>query len=191
MRHHNAFTLVELIVVIAIIIVLAGLVLATSGYITNKAKRSRAEAEIAAMSAALESYKADNGIYPCTAVSDSLDARSSSDPANYQAACANLYAQLIGDSDYDGVPDSGTRPYMAFKPSMKSVPNRLQPPSATNKAFVQDPFGNSYGYSTAYAKDIEVDPNAPSPRGYNPTYDLWSIANAKPRNDSNQWIRNW
>jgi restriction endonuclease Mrr len=50
-------------VVISIILVLAGLVLATSSYVHNKGARSRAEAEIAAFSAALENYKADNGIY--------------------------------------------------------------------------------------------------------------------------------
>ena len=59
-----AFTLIELLVVMAIIIVLAGLVLSTVGYVQKKGARSRAETEIAAMSAACESYKADNGIYP-------------------------------------------------------------------------------------------------------------------------------
>ena len=49
---------------IAIILVLAGLILATSGYVQKKGARSRAEAEIAAISAALENYKADNGTYP-------------------------------------------------------------------------------------------------------------------------------
>ena len=60
----NAFTILELLIVISIIIVLAGLILATSGYVQKKGARSRAEAEIAALSAALENYKADNGIYP-------------------------------------------------------------------------------------------------------------------------------
>src|SRR4051794_22940225 len=60
----RAFTLIELIVVIAIIIVLAGLILSTMGYVQKKGARARAETEIAAMSAACESYKADNGIYP-------------------------------------------------------------------------------------------------------------------------------
>src|SRR4030088_717522 len=63
-RAECAFTILELLVVITIIIVLAGLILATTGYVQKKGARSRAEAEIAAMSAALESYKADNGIYP-------------------------------------------------------------------------------------------------------------------------------
>ncbi len=58
------FTLIELLVVITIIAILAALVLSTAGGIQDKAARSRAQSEIAALSAALESYKADNGDYP-------------------------------------------------------------------------------------------------------------------------------
>ncbi len=60
----TAFTIIELLVVITIIIILAGLILSTVGYVQKKGARSRAETEIAAISAACESYKADNGIYP-------------------------------------------------------------------------------------------------------------------------------
>src|SRR2546428_573293 len=64
-RHSSfAFTIIELLVVITIIIVLAGLIIATTGYVQKKGARSRAETEIAAISAACESYKADNGVYP-------------------------------------------------------------------------------------------------------------------------------
>src|SRR5216110_1538811 len=73
----RAFSLIELIVVIAIIVILAGLVLSTVGYVQKKGARSRAETEIAAMSAALESYKADNGIYPRNSDTDSLNAQTS------------------------------------------------------------------------------------------------------------------
>jgi general secretion pathway protein G len=67
--HHKktssgGFTLIELLIVITIIAILASLVLAVAGSIQNKGARSRTEAEIAALSAALESYKADNGDYP-------------------------------------------------------------------------------------------------------------------------------
>ena len=61
---YNAFTLIELILVVGIIIVLAGLVLSTVGYARKKGARARAETEIAAISAAIENYKADNGVYP-------------------------------------------------------------------------------------------------------------------------------
>jgi general secretion pathway protein G len=64
LKTSSGFTLIELLVVIAIIAILAGLILSTAGGIQKKAARSRAESEIAALSAALESYKADNGDYP-------------------------------------------------------------------------------------------------------------------------------
>jgi general secretion pathway protein G len=61
---HEGFSLIELLIVISIIAILAGLVLSTAGYVQKKGARSRAEAEITAMGAALENYKADNGDYP-------------------------------------------------------------------------------------------------------------------------------
>ena len=71
----SAFTLIELLVVITIIAILASLVLSTAGYIQKKGAMARAEAEIAAMSASLESYKADNGDYP-TATNSGTDTNS-------------------------------------------------------------------------------------------------------------------
>lgn len=60
----TAFTLIELLVVMAIIAILAALVLSSAGYIQKKGATSRATTEIAALSAALESYKSDMGDYP-------------------------------------------------------------------------------------------------------------------------------
>lgn len=68
--NHGAFTLIELLVVITVIAILSGLVLNTAGYIQKKSARSRAEAEVAALSAAIESYKLDNGDYPSGTNSD-------------------------------------------------------------------------------------------------------------------------
>src|SRR5438445_3784131 len=72
-RGEGAVTIIELLVVIIIILILAGLILSISSYVQNKGARARAETEIAAMSAALESYKADNGIYPQSSDTNSLD----------------------------------------------------------------------------------------------------------------------
>lgn len=70
-RDGAAFTLVELMVVMGVICILAGLVLSAAGYLQKKGARSRTEAEIAALSAALENYKADNGDYPLNTYSSS------------------------------------------------------------------------------------------------------------------------
>jgi type II secretory pathway pseudopilin PulG len=179
-RARGAFTIVELLVVITIIIILAGLILSTVGYVQNKGARSRAETEIAAMSAALESYKADNGIYPKNTDTDNLDPIADLDPSQaapnkYTKASLYLYEQLSGDSDGDRVGD--TKSYFAFKPAMLLPP----PPSSDPIIGIRDPFGNSYGYSTMKASDSTKS-------GYNPTFDLWSTANSA---DPNQWIKNW
>src|SRR6476620_7591930 len=137
----NAFTLIELIVVVGIIIVLAGLVLSTVGYARKKGARARAETEIAAMSAALENYKADNGVYPREASStDMLDARLSGNPSGYQTASLYLYKQLSGDFAANRTPTG--KGYMVFKPNMLFPADQTQ-----NVLFIQDPFSNSYGYS--------------------------------------------
>lgn len=182
---NRAFTLIELLVVISIIIVLAGLVLATSGYVATKGRRSRAEAEIAAISAALESYKADNGVYPNNATTDALKPNTMGDPSqsSYRDASLSLYKLISGDADNDANRIAESKSYFTFKP------NQLGP-ATQNQAvtFIKDPFGNSYGYSTVKAA-------APTGTdGYNPTFDLWStggVVSANNPPDQNQWIKNW
>ena len=68
----QAFTLIELLIVITVIAILASLVLAAAGSVQKKGARSRAEAEIKAVEAALESYKSDNGDYPSNNSAGSL-----------------------------------------------------------------------------------------------------------------------
>ena len=168
-----AFTLIELLVVIAVIAILAGLVLTASRYVQDKGRRSRAEVEMAAMSAALENYKADNGIYPSDPTRTELV-----DPAVFPPpaeASLYLYEKLAGDSNHDRIAE--TTSYFSFKP------NQLSPADQTQDvAFIRDPFGNSYGYSTAKAA------KPAGTIGYNPTFDLWSTANDP---DSARWIKNW
>jgi type II secretory pathway pseudopilin PulG len=177
-RYNVAFILMELIVVVAIIVILVGLVLSTVGYAQKKAARSRAETEIAAMSAACESYKADTGIYPTDAsTTQQLDSTRSFNPADYQSASLYLYKQLSGDATGSRQPSG--KSYMVFKPNML-LP---APPSIATVIAIRDPFGNSYGYSTKMATT--------GSGGYNPTFDLWSTGGGTTANDVSQWIKNW
>jgi prepilin-type N-terminal cleavage/methylation domain-containing protein len=59
-----AFTLLEILVVIAIIAVLASLTFGGMSYYSEKMKYSRTQVLIASIESALEQYKADNGFYP-------------------------------------------------------------------------------------------------------------------------------
>ncbi len=99
-RHSDAFTLIELVVVFGLILVLTGLVLSTVGYARKKGARARAETEIAAMSAACESYKADNAVYPeAVQTTNTLDAQNVLDP---QRIIRRLVALPVTDDNYAG-----------------------------------------------------------------------------------------
>src|SRR5437762_1475045 len=111
----SAFTLIELIVVTTVIIILTGLVLSTVGYVQKKGARARTETEIAAMSAACESYKADNGVYPTNSDTNALNAQTIGNPCGYQAASLYLYKQLSGDTNANFQPTA--KSYFAFKPN--------------------------------------------------------------------------
>ena len=177
--------------VIIIILILAGLILSISSYVQNKGARARAETEIAAISAALESYKADNGIYPRNTDTDNIDARinlapaPSPSPNAYTSASFYLYSQLSG-LDQNQQPVAGMKSYFTFRPQMLGHPTG----NTTTVTYIRDPFGNSYGYSTANQKD--------SSKGYNPTFDLWSNSNPSPTptvaptpTPQDHWIKNW
>ena len=141
------------------------------------------------MSAACESYKADNVIYACSAGStgtDGLDP-TTANIAAYDTPSRYMYGEISGDRDFDGTPDTGARLYMTFKPISLSRANMSSPPSSSNPiTAIRDPFGNSYGYSTAK----QANPSY----GFNPTFDLWSTAGTKNASDAayeTKWIKNW
>ena len=204
----SAFTLVEMLTVMAVIAILTSLVVATSGYVMNKAARERALGEIHEMASACESYKTDNGGYPQNKHTDALDPKLDANPITgaqaerYKKACTELYSCLAGDfepdNDPDGVPEK--KAYIHF------TPNRLQ---FSKKAdgqikqvkYIMDPFGNCYGYSTMqlveeqkYREDVRKDPKTPRPdisRGYNPNFDLWSTAGQTSIIEARKWVKNW
>ena len=125
-KSHRAFTLIELLVVIAIIAILAGLTLSTLGYVNRKGAESRARAEVAALSAAIESYKIDFGAYP------PMDDPSSTALSN--VTTINLFRELTGQ----GTVNSN---YVYFEPTPNFTTNISGGP------FI-DPWGVNYNYRT-------------------------------------------
>jgi general secretion pathway protein G len=160
-RSSCGFTLIELLVVITVIAILAGLVLQTAGYVQKKAARSRAEAEIAALSAALESYKADMGDYPA------LTNGSSSGTATPGTNNLKVLRAALA-------PSTG-KVYFEFSKGMGTNTSTIS--SDTNQAIL-DPFGEGYGYQY---------PGATTRSGTN-FFDLWSRVGTT---NINQWIKNW
>ncbi len=213
----QGFTLIEMIVVIAIIAILAGLVLSINGLVQRKSASARADAEKVMLMAACESYKTDNGGYPQDTTTDDLDPRQHGDPTTtasptYKAASLYLYKALSGDANANGKVDAAetARNYTQdfFKPSRLSGAKNASG-QMMSVEYVLDPFGNSYGYSTAglkaeqdYRVKLTTSTNPQSEtreaKGYNPTFDLWSTAGKTlapspggTDDVTNVWIKNW
>lgn len=205
----RAFTLIELLVVMVIIAILVGLILSTARFVRQKAATARADAENHGLETACESYKTDNGAYPdSTAVAggaskatDTLDARKSGNPTAYEPASVDLYKLLSGDSANTGTVATGSggavTNYMADMPQKIYYhgPNQTSGPIL----YLQDPFGNSYGYSTIYNYTVTNGTSNTAPNvGYNPTFDLWSTAGnstapspGQPGDITLKWVKNW
>ena len=227
----SAFTLVEMLVVMAVIAILTGLILSLNAVVQGNSARSRAYAEIKSMSAMCEQYKADNGGYPQGSPStvttptgptatDTLDPNplctsganpstfSTFDPypLDYTNQSLFLWQQLSGQltSTNAAAAPSGTN-YGGdfFTPTRLSETTNGQ---IVTVAYIMDPFGNPYGYSTAglysdqqyRASVLATGTGTRMTAGYNPTFDLWSTGGATtaPVNSSNQitttpWVKNW
>ena len=64
MKQRKGFTLIELMIVIAIIIILAAIAIPNYLRMTDRAKRSRVAADCTSVATALEAYQVDWGTYP-------------------------------------------------------------------------------------------------------------------------------
>lgn len=127
----------------------------------------------------------------------------------YKQASQYLYGELAGDPKFTGKhaladPTGPHTVYLAFRPDQIALTGTA---GATNAVgYLKDPFGNSYGYSTAAATDEEVfqqnlqaNPaiTRPPAQGFNSTFDLWSTGGRVDTSMSNgslvwpKWVKNW
>lgn len=166
LREPSAFTLVELLGVITIIGILAGLTLGAAGAVRRHGATSQAKSEIAALQAACERYYADNQSYPTT--NNMPNPASAFNPnSGYSTAGAALFSSLFGTNQFNQ-PPSGKR-YFEPKPPMVSSTNSANP-------YFVDPWGYAYGYNSDGT-------NAPL---------IWSTAGQTTGGaNTNKWITSW
>jgi prepilin-type N-terminal cleavage/methylation domain-containing protein len=158
---YDAFTLVELLAVITIIGILAGLTLGAAGAVRRHGANSTAKAEVAALQAACDRFYADNNTYP---VNTNVSPTSSFAPTAYTAAGQALFTNLVGSATLTAAPT--TKRYLEPKPAMvftNTSPNH----------FI-DPWSYAYGYNSDGT-------NAPL---------IWSTAGTT-KGETNKWITTW
>ena len=175
-RAWHAFTLIEMLTVIAIIAILAAILLPTIGAIRRRARMSAAKAQIAALQTALDSYSQTFGAYPPDS-NESLPSNYFGDMDNpnecmvwflsrYYSKSASAAGIPWNTNGGWGPPDpqdaetvfarmdqSSTEPFMDFKPrSMKDFDRSGG--AAAPDGFLEflDPWGRPYLYR-AYLDD--------------------------------------
>jgi prepilin-type N-terminal cleavage/methylation domain-containing protein len=161
-RSSAAFTLIELLAVITIIGILAGLTLGAAGAVRRHGATSTAKAEVAALQAACDRFYADNNSYP---TNSGVNPSSSFAPTAYTGSGQALFTNLLGSATLTAAPTS--KRYFEPKPAMvftNSSPN-----------YFIDPWGYAYGYNSDGT-------NAPL---------IWSTAGQTTAGGTNKWITSW
>ena len=114
----EAFTLIELMVVIGVIGILAGIILAIAGGVQGKAARDEAKAEIQTFCVALEKYRADHGGYPSSRSQQEMTNKLYLALTNYMTFRSN---KLSGSGTNIAILDPYGRAYRYRSPAVAST----------------------------------------------------------------------
>ena len=163
---HYAFTLIELLAVITIIGILAGLTLGAAGAVRRHGASSTAKVEIATLQAACDRYYDDCNSYPTASSMPNPSSNFNPSASQYTTAGQTLFANLFGGNQYNIAPTS--KRYFEPTASMVSSTNTVNP-------YLQDPWGYAYGYNS---------------NGTNPPL-IWSTAGQTTSGGTNRWIASW
>jgi prepilin-type N-terminal cleavage/methylation domain-containing protein len=90
MKQRKGFTLIELMIVIAIIIILAAIAIPNYLRMTDRARRSRVAGDFTSVATALEAYSVDWGHYPIVAAAQNF---------GHLATNTMIYYELTGNTN--------------------------------------------------------------------------------------------
>ncbi len=188
----SAFTLMELMVVIGIIVGLTSAIIGVKAYVDRSSTEALIQAQISTIENALEAYKNDNGAYPPL---DSLAMNGTPSSKGYintnsfpNGPTGVKLAEGWYNSQYlyralMNTNDTNQKQYISLPPKqIQAVPASSE--LASIPIILVDPLGNPFGYR-------------PSGPVYNPnTFDLWSagydrISNYPTNSPSSDDMTNW
>jgi len=177
----RAFTLIEILAVLAIMLILAAIVAIGAGSVFERQNQQKAKIQIATLSAALEQYKQDMGHYPLTA--DAADPGATNADLLYQA----LFHEGYTYQNMPSPPASWDKARRIYLPDLDPVTNKQgwldQPADGVIPAVIahlRDPWGNDYRYrSSDAAAGAGANANA-----VNVSFDLWSVGKDSRTNGS-------
>lgn len=166
-KFRRGFSLIEMLAVITIMVILAAIVIAGTGYVKEKQARSTARMQIDLLSAALEQYKLDTGYYPTGATGGRNDSKI-------------LYRALYWDSNDDGAGADTDREQKIYLSELDPDNNKQGwTDGQRSEVILIDPWGNEYRYRSGKNNDGSANPNA-----MNPDFDLWSAGPDGKTSDS-------
>lgn len=210
----DAFTLIELITVVSVIIILFAMVVGGFSFADKSAKRSRTDVVIKAARSGLEVYKEKFGAYPQVANADTTVAVAKKTYVVGGAAC--LYQALSGDgfdqikgATGESIPASDGQVDVkeARNIMLENMPKEMWTKNG-NTYFIVDGFGHPIQYIKAAPTISPVPGQAPpDPTTVNRgSYDIWSYGEDEVNITSTslqassggsgnrldvKWLKNW
>lgn len=98
-QHHNGFSITELLVVIGIIVLLAGILLVALGNVRDKAKRTATEGIMNSFAAACDTFQLEHGRYPGV-VPDRILAEDPYQISSTENALLELMGGFVREADF-------------------------------------------------------------------------------------------
>lgn len=176
----RGFTLVEMLAVITIIVILGGIVLASTAYVKQKKALNEAKVQVNLLANAAEQYKLDTGYFPLGGSGGKGDSKI-------------LYRALYWDSNDNGAgpdTDSVQKIYISeLDPKTNKIGWTV---GSKSEVTIVDPWGNEYRY-----RNGKMDDGSANPKAINPDFDLWSAGPDGKTNEAGSGpetkddIRNW
>lgn len=115
--HRNGFTIVEILVVITVVGILAGIIIISYSATQNKAQDTHTIAMIKSATQAIEAYRTKNGLYPAT--SDSSTQTSCLGDGYPNNTCGQI--NVVGDCSAYGLEDGTAYNIISSNPELSTA----------------------------------------------------------------------